>query len=486
MPDPDRDPSPGPQPNAALDLSPGEMRALGYRVVDMIVEHLGRLPERPVAGGTSRAEMEARLREAAPAAGIGWEAALERAGRDVLGPMSPIAHPRFFAYVPSPGNFVGAMADALASGFNPFAGAWATAAGAAECELVTIDWLREICGLPRGAGGAFVSGGSMANLTALAVARHRRFGTGGFAQGVIYASDQTHASVARGARVLGFAPEQLRILASTPDFRLDADALADAIGADARAGRIPLCVVATAGTTNTGAVDPLPEIARICREAGVWMHVDGAYGAAAALADAGRALLAGLGEADSISMDPHKWLFQPVECGAVLVRDARALRDTFREVPEYLKDSDLSVEEVNFRDWGVQLTRGFRAFKLWLSVQAFGLDAFRAAIEWGIRQAEIAEDELGTSDDWEILTPARLGIVTFRWRGVEMEPAALDDLQRRATAEMTRGGWAMLSTTELRGRAALRLCTINPRTTEDDVRETVRRLGRIARGLADG
>ncbi|HSU17027.1 pyridoxal phosphate-dependent decarboxylase family protein [Longimicrobium sp.] len=473
-------------PIPTLQLSPEEMRALGYRVVDMIVDEVAHLHERPVAGGAPRAEMEARLREPAPAAGVGWEAALERARRDVLGPMSPPAHPRFFAYVPSPGNFVGAMADALASGFNPFAGAWATAAGAAECELVTVDWLREACGLPQGAGGAFVSGGSMANLTALAVARHRRFGTGGFAGAVIYASDQTHSSIARGARVLGFEPGQLRLLPSTADFRLDVRALAVAIGADARAGRTPFAVVANAGTTNTGAVDPLPEIARICREAGVWMHVDGAYGAAAALTGAGRALLAGLGEADSISMDPHKWLFQPFECGAVLVRDARALRDTFREVPEYLRDSDVSAEEVNFRDWGVQLTRGFRAFKLWLSIQTFGMDAFRAAIDWGIRQAEIAEEELRSSDDWEILTPARLGIVTFRWRGVEMEPAAGDDLQRRATAAMTRSGWAMLSTTELRGRAALRLCTINPRTTEDDVRETVRRLGRIARELAEG
>ncbi|MBV9109225.1 MAG: hypothetical protein JO306_07455, partial [Gemmatimonadetes bacterium] len=154
--------------------------------------------------------------------------------------------------------------------------------------------------------------------------------------------------------------------------------------------------------------------------------------------------------------------------------------------PEYLKDSDLSVEEVNFRDWGVQLTRSFRAFKLWLSIQTFGLAAFRAGIERGIRLAEIAEEELRSSPEWEILTPAQLGIVTFRWRGAEMGAAALDEVQRRATAEMLRSGWAMLSTTQLRGRVALRLCTINPRTTEDDVRETVRRLGAMARAAAAG
>ncbi|HEX6751265.1 MAG TPA: aminotransferase class V-fold PLP-dependent enzyme [Longimicrobium sp.] len=471
-------------PNPTLQLTPEEMRALGYRVVDAIVDHLAHLHERPVAGGATRAEMEARLREPAPEEGAGWEAALERARHDVFGPMGHIDHPRFFAYVPGPANFVGAMADALASGMNPFAGAWAVAAGPAETELVTVDWLRQICGLPDGAGGAFVSGGSMANLTALAVARQQRFGAGDFSRAVIYASDQTHSSVARGARVLGFAPERLRLLPSAGDCRLDLHALAEAMARDRRDGLVPFCVVANAGTTNTGAVDPLPGIAEICRAAGVWMHVDGAYGAAAALTAPGRELLRGLGEADSVSLDAHKWLFQPVECGVVLVRHAWALRDTFREVPEYLKDSDLSAEEVNFRDWGVQLTRGFRAFKLWLSIQAFGLGAFRAAVDWGIRQAEIAEEALRASPEWEIVTPAQLGIVTFRRVAAGMDGGAIDALQRRIAAEMVRSGWAMLSTTVLRGSAVLRLCTINPRTTEGDVRETVRRLGEIARAAA--
>jgi glutamate/tyrosine decarboxylase-like PLP-dependent enzyme len=402
--------------------------------------------------------------------------------------MSHLDHPRFFAYVPSPGNFVGAMADALASGFNPFAGAWAIAAGAAQVELVTVDWLRAICGLPAGAGGTFVSGGSMANLTALAAARHRRFGTGDFSRAVVYASDQVHSSVVRGARVLGFAPERVRLLASDAALRLQPAALARAMEEDAAAGLVPFCVVASAGTTSTGAVDPLAETAAVCRAAGAWLHVDGAYGAAAALTERGRALLAGLGEADSVSMDPHKWLFQPFECAAVLVRDAQVLRDVFRMVPEYLKDSDLSHEEVNFRDRGVQLTRGFRALKLWMSIQAFGLDAFRAAVDRGIDLAAIAEEELRASPEWEVLTPAQLAIVTFRFRpsGSPLSDAELDALQRRIAAETTRGGFAMLSTTELAGRAALRLCTINPRTTDDDVRETIRRLARTGRELSRG
>ena len=473
-------------PDARLELSPDEMRAMGYRVVDLVVEHFAGLHDAPVHGAESRATLEARLREPPPEQGVGWEAALERAARDVLGSMSHNDHPRFFAYVPGPSNFVGAMADALASGFNPFNGAWVTASGAAQAELVTVDWLRAACGLPKGGGGAFVSGGSMANLTALAVARDRRFGRGDFSRAVIYAGDQVHSSIARGARVLGFAPERLRILPSDGEFRMDPAALERAMDEDARAGLVPFAVVASAGTTNTGAVDPLGETARICRRAGAWLHVDGAYGAAAALTERGRALLAGLGDADSVSMDPHKWLFQPYECAVVLVRDARALRDTFREVPEYLRDSDLSTEEVNFRDWGVQLTRSFRALKLWLSIQTFGMAAFRVAIEWGMHLAEVAEDELGRSDEWEVLTPAQLGVVTFRHRPAGMDDDALDAHQRAVTAEVTRSGWAMLSTTELRNRAALRLCTINPRTTEDDVRETVRRLGAAGRARLAG
>lgn len=466
-----------------IELSPEEMRALGHRVVDLVVERFATLPDEPVAASASRARMEARLREPPPEAPRGWEATVDRVARDVFAPMSHNAHPRFFAYVPGPGNFVGAMADALASAFNPFAGAWAMSPGAAQVELVTADWLRAICGLPEGADGLFVSGGSMANLTALAVARHRRLGED-FGRAVIYCSDQTHSSVERAARVLGFRADQLRKLPVDGGYRLRMDALEAAVAEDAAAGGVPFCVVANAGTTNTGAVDDMPALAALCRARGMWMHVDGAYGAAAALTEAGRAALRGMDEADSISIDAHKWLFQPFECGCVLVREGGALKDAFRLVPEYLRDSDRATEEVNFRDWGVQLTRGFRALKLWMTVQVFGMDALRQAVAWGVRLAETAEEELRASEAWEVVTPAQLGIVTFRYRRPGLASAGMDDLQRRITAALAEDGFAMLSTTVLEGRTVLRLCTINPRTTEEDVRETVRRLESFGGELA--
>ena len=384
-------------PPSALQLSPEEMRALGYRVVDRIVAHVAGVRDQAVSGGAPRAEMERRLREPPPEEGRGWEAALERTMADVFGPMSHVDHPRFFAYVPSPGSFVGAMADALVSGLNPFAGAWATAAGAAEVELVAADWLRGLCGLPEGAGGAFVSGGSMANLTALAVARWRRFGAEDFSRAVVYCSDQAHSSIHRAARVLGFRPEQVRVLPADGAYRLPVEELERAAEADRAAGLVPFLAVGSAGTTNTGAVDPLPALAEACRRLGTWMHVDGAYGAPAVLTERGRELLRGIERADSVSLDPHKWLFQPFECACILVRDGGALRDAFRMVPEYLKDSDRAEEEVNFRDWGVQLTRSFRALKLWLSVQVHGLAAFRAAVARGMRLAGVGGGDPGAA-----------------------------------------------------------------------------------------
>jgi len=470
-----------------IELSPEAMRSLGYRVVDLLVDHLTGLRDRPVVGRAARSELEEALREPPPEEGIDPEDVLRQVERDVLGPITAVDHPRFFAYVPGPGNFVGAMADALAAGFNVFAGAWFVASGPAQVELVTVDWLRALCGLPDSAGGAFVSGGSMANLTALAVARHARLGES-FADAVVYCSDQTHSSVERGLRTLGFSPDQLRKLPSDDRFRLSLDRLRDAIAADRTAGLRPFCVVANAGTTNTGAVDPLQELAEFVRSEDLWLHVDGAYGAAAAITPEGRSLLRGIESADSLSLDPHKWFFQPFECGCVLLREAARLKETFRLVPEYLKDSDLTTEEVNFRDHGVQLTRSFRALKLWMSLKTFGVGAYRRAIQRGVSLAELAESLLRASSRWNVVTRAQLGIVTFRYVAGEAPADEGDRLNREIAGELAEGGYALLSTTVLDGRTVLRLCTINPRTTGDDIRGTVERLesigDRLVRNLA--
>jgi len=374
-------------------------------------------------------------------------------------------HPRFFARVPSPSNPVGALADALGAAVNAFAGSWAGGSGPAALELVVLDWLRELCGLAPGTEGILVSGGSVAALTALAAARHESPGD------VAYVSDQTHASNTRALRILGVP--HIRVLPSDDGFRLPPAALRAALADDRAAGLTPFCVIATAGTTNTGAVDPLGELADLCAGEGLWLHVDGAYGAPAALTGRGRALLAGAERADSLSLDPHKWLFQPYEAGCLLVRRPGALQRTFAMAPEYLRD--VLGDEVNFRDRGPQLSRGARAIKLWLSFKAFGVAAIRAGIERGMELAERAEAALEAAGGWEIVTPAQLAIVTFRAEGGDAVNAALT---QRAVAD----GYAAPSSTVLRGRTVLRLCTINPRTTDAEIDETVARLSSLRAG----
>ncbi len=324
-----------------------------------------------------------------------------------------IDHPRFFAFIPGPGNPVGVLADALAAGFSVFAGTWLGSPGAAMVETVVLDWLRDLCGLPLGTQGLFVSGGSMANLTALAVALEERAGSER-PRAAVYVSEETHSSLQRALRVTGV--RHVRVLACDREQRMIPEDLAAAVAADRAAGRLPTCVVATAGTTGIGAVDPLEELRAVCDDHGLWLHVDGAHGAAAMLSPHGRAQVRGLELADSLTLDPHKWLFQPLEAGCLLVRDGGALERTFSVAAPYLRDAAASDSEVNFSERGIQLTRQFRALKLWMSLKVYGAAAFRAAVEHGLALAEHAERRLAHDPAWELMTPAQLGIVTFRAR----------------------------------------------------------------------
>ncbi|MEY2507398.1 MAG: hypothetical protein QOH01_1727 [Verrucomicrobiota bacterium] len=448
------------------------MRRLGYRVVDILVEHFAAMRDGPVGARKQPGEFLDIFQQSAPEAPTDPQELLARLEKEVFPNNLHVDHPRFFAFVPGPGNYVSTMADALASGFNVFNGTWLGGSAAAAIELTVIGWFRGFCGFPETAGGLFVSGGSAANLTALHAARVAKLGdrTEG---ATIYFSDQTHYSVERALRVIGFSPEQFRKIPSNDSFRLPVESLRDAIRADRRAGLRPFCVVANAGTTNTGAVDPLGELADLCAAEDMWLHADGAYGAASVLCERGRQKLAGLDRVDSLSLDPHKWLFQPFECGCVLARDAAQLKSAFQIMPEYMRDVHRNTAETNQADYGIQLSRGFRALKVWLSMNTFGLAAFRDAITRGFELAEFAECELRRRGNWEILSPAEMAIVAFRF-GKD------DALQTRLVEAMLRDGFAFLTSTTLKGVTALRLCTINPRTTEDDIVQTIDRLEKFA------
>jgi aromatic-L-amino-acid/L-tryptophan decarboxylase len=447
-----------------LLLPPEEMRRLGYRVVDRIVAHLGELDALPPIRVGDAGELRAALGGAPPEAPGDPEAALDALFEQVLPFVQSPDHPRFFARIGSPSNYVSVLADAVASGFNVFTGSWTGGSGPSTVELVVLDWLRELCGLPEGAEGVLVTGGSVASLVALAAARTATFGERAPAGAVAYVSSEGHASIPRALRVLGI--EHVRVLTAGPDCRLPAADVRAAIDEDRAVGRTPFCVVATAGTTSTGAVDPLAELADL----GLWLHVDGAYGAPAMLTEQGRAALAGLDRADSLVIDPHKWLFQPYEIGCVLVREPGLLERTFSLSGVYLRDT--LGGEVNFRDRSVQLTRGGRALKLWLSIRVFGLAAFRDAVARGIALAEHAEALLRERPGWEVVTPAQLAIVCFRREGDDARQSAI-------AAAMVADGVAAPSTTEVGGRVALRLCTINPRTTFGDIQATIARMESI-------
>jgi aromatic-L-amino-acid/L-tryptophan decarboxylase len=448
-----------------LSLPPDDMRRLGYRVVDRIVEHYERVGELPPIRVGDAAELRAALGGPPPEAPGDPDAAIDALFDQVLAFVQHGDHPRFFARIGSPSNYASVLADAATAGVNVFAGSWTGGSGPATVELVVLDWLRELCGLPDGTDGVLVSGGSVGSLVALAAARTARFGDRAPADAVAYVSSEGHASIPRALRVLGLRHE---VIAAGPDCRLDPDDLRAAIAADRR---IPFCVVATAGTTSTGAVDPLAELAEVCREHDLWLHVDGAYGAPAVLCGA----LTGLEHADSLVLDPHKWLFQPYEIGCVLVREPGLLERTFGLQFAALRDT--VGGEVNFRDRSVQLTRTSRALKLWLSLRVFGLAAFREAVAHGIALAEHAEATLRARPGWEVVSPAQLAIVCFRRDGD-------DALQTAIAAAMVRDGYAVPSTTEVAGRVALRMCTINPRTTFEDVERTIERMEAVSESCA--
>src|SRR5437016_4044226 len=451
-----------------IALSREEMREFGYRVVDLLAEHFANVQDGPVGAKADPARLISLFDRDPPEKGRGPNELLAQLERDVFPNNLHVDHPRFFAFVPGPNNFVSTMADTLAAGFNIFNGTWLGGSAAAAVELGVVRWLCRICGFPTAAGGLFVSGGSMANLSALVTARHSLL-QNRIAGATVYFSDQTHSSVERALRVIGFVPDQMRKLESDNTFRLSIQSLRAAIADDRAKGLRPFCVIANAGTTNTGAVDPFSELADLAAEEKLWLHVDGAFGAAAVLSERGREMLRGLERADSISLDPHKWLFQSFECGCVLARDAALLKSAFQIKPDYLRDVHRGLEEFNPCDYGIQLTRSFRALKVWLSLQTFGLAAFREAITRGFELAEFAERELRARKGWEILSPAQMATVCFRFGNN-------DDLQTRLVDDVMRDGYALLTSTELRGAVALRLCTINPRTTEQDIVETVNRL----------
>ncbi|KAF5008177.1 hypothetical protein FDECE_5510 [Fusarium decemcellulare] len=392
-------------------------------------------------------------------------------------------HPRFFGFVPGPTSPLSWIGDCLSSAFNSFAGSKLQGSGVAVVEQTLIQWLSSRVGLPDTAGGVFVSGGSMANMTAMVLARECILPSGQEGLGVAYLSDQTHHSVAKALRIIGIKRDQIRIIPSNSSFEMEVSALKDAIQADQQAGLIPFVIIGTSGTTNTGSVDPLVALAEVRDKEGIWLHVDGAYGASASLAATRSSTVSGLGLADSISWDAHKWLFQTYSCSLVLVKNKINLTKIFTNDGDYLRDALEDEEIPNFWNFGMELTRPSRAMKLWFTLRVLGVERLGQMIDHGFGLAEVAQDEVQKLPDWEITSAASMAIVTFRYAPPGKTEEELNELNTTISRKLLEGNVAGMLTTKLRGKVVLRICSINPLLSGDEMVDIIQQASELAKRL---
>jgi aromatic-L-amino-acid/L-tryptophan decarboxylase len=468
-----------------LDPSADQIRDWGNSVVQLVTHYLGDLRDRKVYREMSSSEIRDRLDPALPIEGADFDTLLKTFRETIIPFSRQNAHPRMFGYVQSPGTALAAFADLLASTLNANLTAWRSAPAAVEIERLTIDWIRQILGFNSEAGGLFVSGGSIANLAALAAARQTKIGSLG--KLCIYASTETHHSIAKAAALLGIGQENVRHIGVDESYKIRLDDLVAKIAADTAAGRQPFCVVANAGTVNTGAIDPLPEVREIANRHQLWMHVDGSYGAFALLAKSARGLLAGLAQADSVALDPHKWLYLPVDVGCVIYRDPELARAAFTHEAEYTRIIGAEAEEAfAFWDYGPELSRRFRALKVWMLLKGVGLQSLGEAIEDNLACARHLDSLVRASDDFEMAAPVELSIFCFRHLPPELKgeaPMKIDAYNERLLVALQGDGSSYLSNTTLAGRFALRGCVLNYRTTFQDMEMLLDDLRRVAKSL---
>jgi glutamate/tyrosine decarboxylase-like PLP-dependent enzyme len=461
-----------------------ELRSAADAIQDWAFRHYQTLPEQSIGLTATPADLATQLDRPPPEIGRPFADVLADF-REHIEPFAfRVNHPRFLAFIPGAPSFPSILGDWLAAAANFFVSVWLEGAGPAQVETTVLGWFRDWLRLPASTRGILTGGGSEANLTALVVAREQ-VPMDDRERMVLYTADQRHWSIDRAAKVIGLRPDQIRFVPVDAEFRLRGPELARVVEADRDAGRLPWAVVANAGTTHTGTVDPLAEIAAVCRSENLWLHVDAAYGWAAVLTEEGRRELMGIGEADSVTLDPHKWLAQTFDVGCVLVREGRRLPETFATRPEYLQDVVSEAEdEISFGDYGIALSRRFRALKVWLSIQVLGLDWFRRLVEHCCRLADYAQARLESSGAFEILCPRRLSIVCFRY--VPASGAGdLDAANSHLLAALRQTGRAFLSSTRVRGNIAIRMCFINWRTTAADVDAVVDLLVRLGSEVAN-
>jgi aromatic-L-amino-acid/L-tryptophan decarboxylase len=464
----------------SLHLSDAEFRALAERVISIAADLHARLDGLRTFPRVSHAEAARAFEEPAPRHGLG-ASALDTFAKVLE--MSRPPSPRFFGYVVGSGEPVAALADLLASMLNQNVTAWRSAPAAVTIERQAVSWIAEALGCA-GFGGSFCGGGSAANLMALTMAREASLpaNDSGARPGIVYTSSEAHMSIAKAVALLGIGRNNLRYISVDERFRMHAAELAQAIAEDRAAGRVPIAVVAVAGSVNTGAVDPLEQIASICRSHGCWLHVDGAYGAPAALVQPER--FKGIEQANSVSVDLHKGFYQPLDCGVLLFRDASAARAAFSHTGDYVRVLGAGPrEDFAFFDESLELSRRFRALKFWLSLRYHGLEAFRGAVRTDLAHAARLAADVAAAPELELLAPVELSAVCFRYRGREREQD-LDRINLAILKRVIENGRVYISNATIRGQFALRACFVNHRTKVSDVAEIVPQVLAAARAAA--
>jgi len=468
-------------------MQPDEFRRHAHAMVDWMADYLRDVGSLPVTPDLSPGDVRRQLPADPPRLGESFDVLFDDFRRIIVPGMVHWNHPGWLAYFPcnnSPPSILGEMLTAAmgAQGMS-----WATSPAATELEQTVMDWLRRMIGLPDHFTGVIQDTASTATLVALLTARERATGyaagTAGLSAGgrslTVYASREAHSSVDKAVKLAGYGLDHLRRVRTDAAFALRADDLERAITADREAGHFPACVVATIGTTSSTAVDPLREIGAICRRHGVWLHVDAAYAGTAALVPELREPFTGVEEADSFVFNPHKWMLTNFDCTAYFVRDTDALLATFRATPEYLRTAH-DPEVVNFRDWGIQLGRRFRALKLWFVIRSYGVEGLREMIRGHVALARELEGWIAARKDFEVMAPVPFGLVCFRYRPHGVPDEALDEINRRLLERVNAGRRFHMTHTRLDGKYAIRIVVGQRTTAREHVEAVWREIQRAA------
>ena len=469
-----------------------ELRTLGHRMVDDMLEYLRNVRERPVWQPIP-SRVRAGFRSPLPRAPQKVSEVYRDFRENVLPYPTGNIHPRFWGWVIGTGTPFGMLAELLAAGMNPNCGGFDQSATLVERQV--IEWLKEMLGYPGEASGLLVNGGSMANLVGLAVARRAKGTADVQEKGLqsvsprmtLYASEETHSSVFKALELLGLGSESLRRVAVHDDYSVDLEALRGAIAADKDSGLHPFCVIGNAGTINTGACDDLGGLADLCKEENLWLHVDGAFGALAALVPGLQSLVRGMDRADSLAFDLHKWMYMPYDVGCTLVRDEAIHRETFSLVPSYLARAErgISAGPTPFNAYGVELSRDFKALKVWMSLKEHGVDKYARLVEQNVEQARYLARLVESSRELELMAPVPLNVVCFRFAAPTLAESSLNQLNEEILIRLQESGTAVVGPTKLHGKFCLRAAITNHRSRWEDFDVLVREVITLGRAVLE-